>query len=91
MHVVTNTPAGPMKLFAHTLHRRRPSPSARRVGSCIRCFEACSVFTPVTTYMLTEPLERLFASKAPTASLPPQPLRLLPGGTNQFPGGTIPR
>jgi hypothetical protein len=25
--------------------------------------------------------------KAPTASLPPLPLRLLPGGANQFPGG----
>jgi len=25
-------------------------------------------------------------SKAPTASLPPPPLRLLPGGANQFPG-----
>jgi len=26
--------------------------------------------------------------KAPTASLPPPSLRLLPGGANQFPGGT---
>jgi hypothetical protein len=48
------------------------------------------VFTHVTTYMLTEPLERLFTSKAPTTSLPRPPLRLLPGGTNQFPGGTNP-
>src|ERR1019366_2342815 len=71
-------------------HQRRPSPSARRVGSCVRCFEAYSVFTHVTTYMLTEPLERLFTSKAPTTSLPRPPLRLLPGGTNQFPGGTNP-
>ena len=29
------------------------------------------------------------ASKAPAASLPPPPLRLLPGGANQFPGGTF--
>src|SRR6266568_4903319 len=50
------------------LHQRRPSPSERRVGICVRCFEACSVFTRITTYMLTEPLERLFASKAPTTS-----------------------
>ena len=27
-------------------------------------------------------------SKAPTASLPPLPFRLLPGGANQFPGGS---
>jgi hypothetical protein len=39
-------------------------------------------------YMLSEPLERLFAS---TASLPLPPLRLLPGEANQFPGGTAPR
>ena len=32
---------------------------------------------------------RPFPSKAPTASLPPLPLRLLPGGANQFPGGTL--
>ena len=29
--------------------------------------------------------------KAPTALLPPLPLRLLPGGTNQFPGGSYTR
>jgi len=32
-----------------------------------------------------------FTSKAPTASLPPLPLRLLPGGANQFPGGSCTR
>jgi hypothetical protein len=30
-------------------------------------------------------------SKGPTASLPPLPLRLLPGGANQFPGGSCTR
>jgi hypothetical protein len=34
---------------------------------------------------------RPFPSKAPTASLPPLPLRLLPGGANQFPGGSFTR
>ena len=29
--------------------------------------------------------------EAPTASFPPPPLRLLPGGANQFPGGTLAR
>jgi len=28
------------KLFAHTLHQRRPSPWSGRVGSCVMCFEA---------------------------------------------------
>jgi hypothetical protein len=35
--------------------------------------------------------KRPFPSKAPTASLPPLPFRLLPGGANQFPGGSCTR
>src|SRR5215831_2688656 len=34
---------------------------------------------------------RPFPSKAPTASLPPPPLPLLPGGANQFPDGSCTR
>ena len=46
MHAVTNTPAATDgTYFARTFHRHRPSPSAGRVGSCIGCFGACSVFT----------------------------------------------
>jgi hypothetical protein len=33
--------------------------------------------------------KRPFPSKAPTALLPPLPFRLLPGGANQFPGGSF--
>jgi hypothetical protein len=50
-------------------------------------FEACSTFTEITTYMFTKLLRR-FTPKATTASLPLLLLRLLPGGTNQFPGRT---
>ena len=35
----------PMELFRSYFHRHRPSPSVGRVGSCIGCFGACSVFT----------------------------------------------
>src|ERR1035438_10077802 len=35
--------------------------------------------------------KRPFPSKAPTASLPPLPFRLLLGGANQFPGGSCTR
>src|ERR1700674_2418833 len=35
--------------------------------------------------------KRPFPSKAPTALLPPLPLRLLPGGANQLPGGSCTR
>ena len=37
-------------------HQLRPSPCLWWVGSCIISFGACSTFTRVTTYMLTEPL-----------------------------------
>ena len=36
-------------------------------------------------------LKRPSTPKASAASLPPPPLRLLPGGANQFPGGTFTR
>ena len=69
-------------------HRYQLCPKTQRVSFCIGRFEACSTFTHIATCMLTEPLKRPFASKAPAALLPPPPLRLLPGGTNQFPGGS---
>ena len=55
--------------------RRRPSPIYRRVGSHINTFEACSVFTHVTACRLAAPPSGTLVSKAPTASLPPPPLR----------------
>src|SRR6266436_6299951 len=36
-------------------------------------------------------LKRPSSSEAPAASSPPPPLRLLPGGANQFPGGNFTR
>jgi len=53
-HAVTITPVGPLDQIARneglsttsTFHqRRRPSPYDRRVGSHVKSFEACSVFT----------------------------------------------
>ena len=58
-----------------TPQRRRPSPIYRRVGSHIKPFEACSVFTRVTACQLAAPLDGTRVSEAPTASLPPPPLR----------------
>jgi len=46
MHAVTTTPAATDgTCFARAFHRHRPSPTVGRVGSCIGCFGACSVFT----------------------------------------------
>jgi hypothetical protein len=88
LHAVATTPAGPMETCSLVpSHRLRPSPNRRRVGPCITLFEACSAFTHVTAYMLTESPMRPSTPKASAASLPPPLLRLLPGGANQFPGG----
>jgi len=55
--------------------RRRPSPRNRRVGSHVQSFAACSAFTRVTACRLAAPPRGTSVSKAPTASLPPPPLR----------------
>jgi len=68
--------------------RHRPSLDTRRVGSCIDCFEACSVFTRVRACLLAGSPKRSVTSEASAVSLPPRLLRLLPGGAIQFPGGT---
>ena len=49
------------------------------------------MFTCVTACLLAGPPKRSFTSKASTASLPPPPLRLLPAGANQLPGGSCTR
>jgi hypothetical protein len=53
------------------LRRRRPSPCVRRVGSRVKCFEACSAFTHVTACSL---------ARSPCDPLPRrlQPVRYLP-------------
>src|SRR5216684_2335013 len=72
-------------------HQRRPSLDSRRVGSCVTRFGACSAFTQVTAYMLAKSPMRPSTPEASAALLSPPPLRLLPGGANQFPGGTFTR
>ena len=52
-----------------------PSPCECKVGAHIGLFEACSTFTHVTACRFAAPPRGTFVSKAPTASLPPPPLR----------------
>jgi hypothetical protein len=92
LHAVANAPAGPRRLNRSLLlPRRRPSPGYGRVGSCITVFGACSAFTRVTACRLAESPMRPSTPEASAASLPPPPLRLLPGGAIQFPGGSTSR
>jgi hypothetical protein len=95
-HAAANTPVGPLDRIAlgtaysnrfPMTRRHRPSPSLRRVGSHIKPFGACSAFTTRCGLPARGAAERPFPSKAPAASLPPPPLRLLPAGANQLPGG----
>jgi len=92
LHAVATTPAGPRGTGSLVPSPRlRPSPNLRRVGPCNALFEACSAFTHVTAYRLAKSPMRPSAPEASAASLPPLLLRLLPGGTNQLPGGIFTR
>ena len=92
LHAVATTPAGPMKpVRSH----RVPSASAFPVcaaGRLLRCpFRGLlSVHSRYGLHAHRVAM-RPSAPKASATSLPPPPLRLLPGGTNQFPGGTFTR
>ena len=90
--VLLNTPAGPMKLFrsSSSIVVGLPHNSG---GSA----PAFSVSGPAQRSPSLRParslsrLKRPFPSEASAASLLPPLLRLLPGGANQFPGGTFTR
>ena len=91
LHAIAITPAGPMELFA------RPSPPSaafpvKKSGRLLQLLFR-GLLSVHSRYGLHARgvAKRPFPSKAPTASLPPLPLRLLPGGTNQFPDGSCTR
>jgi hypothetical protein len=90
LHAVATTPAGPMDLSA----RLFPSTSAFprfRAGRLLHClFRGLHSVYIITAYKLAKSPARPSTSEASAASLPPLLLRLLPGGANQFPGGTFP-
>jgi hypothetical protein len=80
----------PIELIRSALfHQLRPSPDYRWVGSCINSFEACSAFTRVTTCRLTKSPYATLSTGGFDGSVTPPPLRLLPGGAIQFPGGSF--
>ena len=81
-HAIPNTPAElPGACVVCFPQEQRPSLCYRKVGFRIATFEACSGFTHVMACHFAEPLNGPFPPKAPTGSLPPPPLRLLPAET----------
>src|SRR5437868_7869595 len=77
-------------------HQRRPAHKTRGEGSCVNRDMlrevGLGVSRPaqrslhVTACMLAKSPKRPSTPEAPTASFPPPPLRLLPGGANPVPG-----
>jgi len=89
MHAVAPTPAGPQDGIAHLVLQYPPSPFSRRVGSCIRTFEACSAFTQITACMLAKSsLMTRSIQVLQQNSLPPSSAPTATGWSDQLPGGT---
>ena len=89
-HAVATTPAGPLDGVARLVQRYQPSPNYRRVGSCIRTFEACSAFTHVTACVLAKsPEVTRFTEVLQEKSLPPSPAPTATGWSDQLPDGSF--
>ncbi len=88
-HAVATTPTGPLDGVARLVQQCQPSPFGRRVGSCIRLFEACSAFTHVTACVLAKSSEMTRCVEVlQQNSLPPSPAPTATGWSDQLPGGT---
>jgi hypothetical protein len=88
-HAVATTPAGPLDGVTHLVQRWPPSPFRRRVGSCIRLFEACSAFTHVTACVLAKsPKVTRCIKVLQRKSLPSSPALTATGWSDQLPDGT---
>jgi hypothetical protein len=92
LHAVATTPAGSMELI-----RSYRSPDVGLPHITVGSAPASQVSRPAQRSLGLQPadlpsrLMRPSTPEAPAALLPPPPLRLLPGGANQFPGGSFTR
>jgi hypothetical protein len=77
---------------SHAFNRCYPPEAGQPFGGKgFSDFPAPFEFIDILQYPFRGLLKRPSTPKAPTDSLPPLPLRLLPGGANQFPGGNFTR
>ena len=90
VHATAITPTGLMELVRSSIPIDDGLPCVSQAGSCNCFFEACCVYSCYGLHA-RRVAKRSSTPKAPTASSPPLPLRLLPGGANQFPGGSYTR
>jgi hypothetical protein len=80
--------AGLMELIRSYFHQRRPSPKSRWGDSCINRFEALlSLHSRYGLHARQVAYVTLYTGGSGGFVSPP--LRLLPGGANQFPGGSF--
>ncbi len=92
MHAVTLTPVEPLELSrSKASQRRRPSPCDWRVGFHIVVFEACSVFTRVTAYMLAGSPLRPFYTEGFDGFVTSTAAPITTGWSDQLPGGNCTR
>jgi len=89
-HAVATTPAGSLDGVARLVQRSQPSPSYRRIGSCIRLFEVCSAFTHVTACVLAKsPKVTRYIEVLQRKSLPSFPASIATGWSDQLPDGNF--
>src|SRR5271157_2633756 len=91
LHAVAITPAGSMEPVRSSISIASGLP-CEKPGRLLQLFFR-GLLSVHSRYGLhaRRVAKRPSTPKAPTASLPPLPLRLLPGGANQFPGGSCTR
>src|SRR5208337_47461 len=92
VHAIAITPAGSTKLVFARLSSSTAAFPVKKSGRLLQLFFR-GLLSVHSRYGLhaRRVAKRPFTPKAPTASLPPLPPRLLPGGANQFPGGSCTR
>jgi hypothetical protein len=87
LHAVAITPAGSMELIRSSISIASGLPRVTVRSAFAIVFSRPAQRSLTLRLHARRVAKRPSTPKAPTGLLPPPPLRLLPGGANQFPGG----